>query len=213
MGTVITADALHNHASYLDERGAHCLAAVKKNHPALHGRVRRLPWHDIHLDHLERTRAHHRDEIRRLKTAVFAHLDYPHARQALRVVRWSRELGSSKLTIERTYLVTSLLPGAATGAELAAWIRGHWKIENQLHHVRDRTFREDASKLHPGTCSASWPACAISPSASTARTATPTSLPPSAALAGITSDPSPPSDWHDEPGQKITSQGPCRPGW
>ncbi|MER5991542.1 hypothetical protein [Streptomyces viridosporus] len=39
MGTVITADALHNHASYLDERGAHCLAAVKKNHPALHGRI------------------------------------------------------------------------------------------------------------------------------------------------------------------------------
>ncbi|WP_247697550.1 hypothetical protein [Streptomyces sp. b94] len=68
-----------------------------------------------------------RPEIRRLKTAAFAHLDHPHARQALQVVRWRRDLGMGKLTIERIYLVTSLPPGAATGTELAAWIRGHWR--------------------------------------------------------------------------------------
>lgn len=149
-GAVITADALHtqhNHASYLHERGAHYLAVVKKNHPQLHQKVRRLPWRDIQLDHYERARAHHREEIRRLKTATFAHLDYPHARQALQVVRWRRDLGTGKLTIERIHLVTSLPPGAATGSELAAWIRGHWRIENQLHHVRDRTFHEDDSKI------------------------------------------------------------------
>ncbi|ODA69189.1 Transposase DDE domain protein [Streptomyces sp. AVP053U2] len=147
---VITADALHtqhDHAVYLHERGAHYLAVVKRNHPGLHEQVRRLPWRDIRLDHIERTRAHHREEIRRLKTAAFAHLDHPHARQALQVVRWRRDLGSGKLTIERIYLVTSLPPGAADGSELAAWIRGHWLIENQLHHVRDRTFHEDASKI------------------------------------------------------------------
>ncbi|WP_238698187.1 hypothetical protein [Streptomyces sp. E5N91] len=63
-------------------------------------------------------------------------------------LRWN--LGTGKLTIERIYLVTSLPPGTATGSELAAWIRGHWLMENQLHHVRDRTFREDASKIR--TC-------------------------------------------------------------
>ncbi|MER5556146.1 hypothetical protein ABT001_31520 [Streptomyces sp. NPDC002793] len=51
------------------------------------------------------------------------------------------------MTNERIYLVTSLPPGAAEGSELAAWIRGQWRIENQLHHVRDRTFHEDASKV------------------------------------------------------------------
>ncbi|WP_436850329.1 ISAs1 family transposase [Streptomyces massasporeus] len=125
-GAVITADALHtqhDHAAYLHERGAHYLAVVKRNHPALHESVRRLPWHDVRLDHYERGRPHHRVEIRRLKTAVFAHLAYPHARQALQVVRWRRDLGTGKLTIERIYLVTSLPPGAATGSELAAWIR------------------------------------------------------------------------------------------
>ncbi|MER5375984.1 hypothetical protein [Streptomyces sp. NPDC002553] len=80
----------------------------------------------------------------------FAHLDYPDARQALQVVRWRKDFTSGKLTIERVYLITSLPPGAATGPQLAAWIRGHWKIEDLLHHVRDRTFREDDSKIHVG---------------------------------------------------------------
>lgn len=146
---VITADALHTqhgHGTCLRSRGAHYIAVVKKNHPGLFGRVRVLPWREITLDHYERTRAHHRDEIRRLKTVAFAHLDYPDARQALHVVRWRRDRGSGKLTIERVYLITSLPPGAATGAQLASWIRGRWDIENLLHHVRDRTFREDDSK-------------------------------------------------------------------
>ncbi|MGW2900905.1 ISAs1 family transposase [Streptomyces sp. NPDC001212] len=152
-GTVITADALHTqhaHGTYLRERGAHYIAQVKANHPGLFDRIRRLPWHEITLDHYDRTRAHHRLEIRRLKTAAFAHLDYPDARQALQVVRWRKDFTSGKLTIERVYLITSLPPGAATGAQLAAWIRGHWKIENLLHHVRDRTFQEDDSKIRTG---------------------------------------------------------------
>ncbi|MER7694835.1 ISAs1 family transposase [Streptomyces sp. NPDC097610] len=151
--TLITADALHTqhaHGAYLRERGAHYLAVVKKNHPGLHDRVSRLPWHDIALDHYDRTRAHHRDEIRRLKTAMFGHIDYPGARQALQVVRWRREKTKDKLTIERVYLITSLHPGEATGAQLASWIRGHWGIENLLHHVRDRTYREDESKIRTG---------------------------------------------------------------
>ncbi|MFD7711056.1 hypothetical protein [Streptomyces sp. NPDC059786] len=37
-----------------------------------------------------------------------------------------------------------------TGTQLAVWIKGHWKIENLLHHVRDRTFREDDSTIHVG---------------------------------------------------------------
>ncbi|MET8249398.1 ISAs1 family transposase [Streptomyces sp. NPDC005202] len=152
-GTVITADALHTqhaHGTYLRDRGAHYIAQVKANHPGLFDRVRHLPWREITLDHHDRTRAHHRLEIRRLKTSAFAHLDYPDARQALQVVRWRKDFTTGKLTIERAYLITSLPPGAASGAQLADWIRGHWKIENLLHHVRDRTFREDDSKIYVG---------------------------------------------------------------
>ncbi|MGW5114017.1 hypothetical protein ACWEQ8_00965 [Streptomyces noursei] len=84
------------------------------------------------VDHYERGRGHHRDETRRLKTASFAHLDHRHARQARQVVRWRRDLGKDQLTNERIHLVTNLPPDAATGSRLAAWARGHWRIENQL---------------------------------------------------------------------------------
>ncbi|MFF4829957.1 ISAs1 family transposase [Streptomyces sp. NPDC001312] len=151
--TVLTGDALHTqhgHGAYLRKRGAHYLAIVKKNHPGLYAQVKKLPWADIPLDHHTRDKAHHRDEIRRLKVAAFRHLGYPGARQAIQIVRRRRELSTGRLTIERVYLITSLDVFDATPAELAAWIRGHWGIENLLHHVRDRTFREDDSKIRTG---------------------------------------------------------------
>lgn len=150
---VLTTDALHTqhgHGTYLTGRGAHYVAVVKKNHPGLYAQVIKLPWKDIPLGHRTRDHAHHRDEIRRLKVAAFAHLDYPGARQAIQVMRWRREMSTGKLTTERVHLITSLSVFDATCTELATWIRGHWGIENLLHHVRDRTFREDDSKVRTG---------------------------------------------------------------
>lgn len=74
--TVITADAAHTqHANgtWLREHNAHCIAAVKANHPGLPSRLKKLPWTDTGLDHDEKTRGHHRIDIRRLKTAAFRH--------------------------------------------------------------------------------------------------------------------------------------------
>ncbi|MBB5799262.1 hypothetical protein AB0E64_15495 [Streptomyces caelestis] len=85
-------------------------------------------------------------------------------------MRRRRDLDTGNLTFERIYLITSLPPGAATGAELAAWIRGHWKIENQLHHAHDTALPAP----HHGLPAQHRLRVA------TARTATPTSLPPSA---------------------------------
>ncbi|WP_326758632.1 ISAs1 family transposase [Streptomyces phaeochromogenes] len=154
LNTVVTTDALHTqhgHGAHLTGCGAHYLAVVKKNHPGLYAQVRELPWRDIPLGHRTRDHAHHRDEIRRLKAAAFSHLDYPGARQAIQVLRWRRDLSTGKLTIERVHLITSLSVFDATSTELATWIRGHWGIENLLHHVRDRTFGEDDSKVRTGT--------------------------------------------------------------
>ncbi|MEE4496413.1 hypothetical protein [Streptomyces sp. BE230] len=68
----------------------------------------------------DRTRAHHRIEIRRLKAAAFDHLDHPDVKQALQIVRWRLDRATGELTIERIHLITSLAPGAATGPELAS---------------------------------------------------------------------------------------------
>jgi hypothetical protein len=34
---------------------------------------------------------------------------------------------------------------------LAGWLQGHWGIENRVHHVRDVTHGEDASRIRTGT--------------------------------------------------------------
>jgi hypothetical protein len=41
--------------------------------------------------------------------------------------------------------------GAASPAQLAGWLRGHWRIENRLHWVRDVTFGEDACTARSGS--------------------------------------------------------------
>ena len=46
------------------------------------------------------------------------------------------------------YLITS--DRNADPATLAAWVRGHWEIENRLHWVRDVTFQEDKSLVRTG---------------------------------------------------------------
>ncbi|MEU7474112.1 transposase [Streptomyces sp. NPDC044984] len=115
--TVVTADAAHTqHANghWLREHGAHYIAAVKGDHPGLLTQLRKLPWHDISLDHKDRTLSRGRLEVRHLKTVAFRHLDHPGAHQALRVMRWRKDLTGKKTMIEQFHFVTSLPPGAAT---------------------------------------------------------------------------------------------------
>lgn len=45
------------------------------------------------------------------------------------------------------YRITSLGPEAADAKRLLALDRGHWGIENGLHHVRDVTLGEDACRV------------------------------------------------------------------
>ncbi|MFE9601385.1 ISAs1 family transposase [Streptomyces hokutonensis] len=53
-----------------------------------------------------------------------------------------------KKTVEVVYLITS--DRGADPATLAAWVRGHWEIENRLHWVRDMTYQEDKSLVRTG---------------------------------------------------------------
>jgi Transposase DDE domain len=52
---------------------------------------------------------------------------------------------------ETVYGITSLTPCQANAADVLAFNRGHWGIENRAHHVRDVTFDEDRSQVRTGS--------------------------------------------------------------
>jgi predicted transposase YbfD/YdcC len=150
-GAVVTADALHAqraHAGFLvEDKNAHYILMVKNNQPSLRRRLARLPWREVPAGHAETGRGHGREEHRVLKvTSVDRGLGFPHAAQAIQVRRRRRKLGTAKWSTETAYAVTSLAAHQATPADLAAWIRGHWRIE-ALHHIRDVTYGEDHSQI------------------------------------------------------------------
>ncbi|WP_274919539.1 ISAs1 family transposase [Streptomyces sp. WZ-12] len=151
--TVVTFDALltqHDHARFLvEEKNAHYIALIKANHPTLHARLKQLPWKEVPLMGYTRATAHGRDEIRRIKAVTVPDLPFPHAAQALQIVRRRRVLSTGKLTLERVYALTDLTMHQATVPHLGEHVREHWGVE-ALHHVRDVTLREDASKIRIG---------------------------------------------------------------
>ena len=152
-GAVITADALHaqrDHATYLARRGAQYLLIVKRNQPGLHAQLAALPWRDVPVAYTKRERGHGRTERRTLKvTSVAKGLAFPHAAQAIQIVRRRKVKG--KWSRETCYAVTSLTVIQASHAQLAAIVRGHWGIEDRLHWVRDMDFDEDRSQIRTAT--------------------------------------------------------------
>jgi predicted transposase YbfD/YdcC len=154
--TVITADALHcqrDHITYLAERGAHWILTVKGNQPSLHNQLAGLPWKQVPDATRTDDRGHGRREIRTLKIlTVSTGIDFPNAAQALRIRRRRRRLDQPKrFTTETVYAITDLRVHQAKPHQLAAWIRGHWSIENSIHWVRDVTYDEDRSQIRTGT--------------------------------------------------------------
>jgi predicted transposase YbfD/YdcC len=150
---VITADALHaqrDHATYLAGRGAHYQLIVKRNQPGLHAQLAALPWRDVPVAYTKQEHGHGRTEWRTLKvTAVARGLAFPHAAQAIQIVRRRKQKG--KWSRETCYAITSLTVTQASHAQLAAIIRGHWGIEDRLHWVRDLDFDEDRSQIRTGS--------------------------------------------------------------
>jgi predicted transposase YbfD/YdcC len=152
---VFVADALHTqagHARQVTAHGAHLMTAVKGNQPTLFARLKCLPWPEIPVGDRIRNRGHGRRETRTVK-AVSPHIPggipFPHAQQAVRITR-SRTT-SAKTTRETVYFIVTLPAEDAPPVDLQDWIRREWLIENQVHHVRDVTFREDSHQARTGT--------------------------------------------------------------
>jgi predicted transposase YbfD/YdcC len=153
-GAVVTFDALHTVRANLNwlatEKKAHYIAVVKQNQPLLHARVRALPWRLVPAGSITRETGHGRTETRTLKAAHVSHLDFPCARQAIKITRRRQETSTGRVSRETVYAVTSLTSAHATAPDLARLVREHWSIEAH-HHIRDTTFSEDAATSRTGS--------------------------------------------------------------
>jgi predicted transposase YbfD/YdcC len=148
-GAVITIDAMHTQhdtAQAILARQADYVMTVKANMPTLYLQLKKLPWAAV--PSVSAVSTDHGRRARRTIKAVLAPswIEFEGAAQVAQLRRTVTRNG--KKTVEVVYLITS--DRRASPETLAAWIRGHWHIENKLHWVRDVTYQEDKSLVRTG---------------------------------------------------------------
>ena len=148
---VVTVDAMHTQtdtAQQITTAGGDYVFTVKANQPKLFRACKNLPWKDV-PHHTTTSHGHGRRTTRTIKvTTAPVWVEFTGATQIAQLRRTVTRNG--KKTIEVVYLITSADHQAAPPATLAAWVRGHWGIENRLHWVRDVTYDEDRSQVRTG---------------------------------------------------------------
>lgn len=163
-GRVITMDALLTQrtlAHQICRQGGDYLMVVKDNQPALLAAITTLfaspSWLvdeygcEVWQAHSSE-KNHGRLETRTLRasTTLNAYLDWPGLGQVLARTCRRVDLATGAVSEDTSYAVTSLPPQRGTPAALARLWRGHWTIENRVHHVRDVSFGEDAIRAWVG---------------------------------------------------------------
>jgi len=156
-GATVTADANSCTAGFsgaVREAGAHYVLALKGNRGVLHRQVQKVfakaaegGWCGVKR-HETRDRGHGRNECRIVRALPLETLppsvatSWTDLKTAVLVERIRLD---KNLTVARAYFVTS---HRADPKLLSAKIRGHWSIENQLHHCLDVSFAEDRRSIH-----------------------------------------------------------------
>ena len=127
---------------------------VKDNQPRLHDALVALGAARPAIDHLDTVdrHAHGREEHRRVEVfEVDGRLDRdwrPWIACAARVTRltWRKDTRTG-LWARGEEVALYACQVRLDAATFGRAVRAHWGIENRDHHVRDRTLREDASRI------------------------------------------------------------------
>jgi len=153
-GATITADAASCTAEVtqtIRDGGGHYLLATKANQPCLLEHVQRRfaeAGADEATDkNVTDNKAHGRLERRIAHVLPIgklpANVSAPWA-DMKSIVRVDRIRVTNNVSLARAYYISSHSPKSKG---LAARIRDHWKVENQLHHILDVSFGDDRRKI------------------------------------------------------------------
>jgi len=156
-GRVVTSDALHTHADFMQithDQHAYSVYTVKLNQPTLYANLATY-FADPEAvcqqaDTWDRRRGRVEHRVIRVSTEMNGYLaaDWPLVAQVAQLTRTVTCKGQT--STEVVYLITDLCPKQAAPLRLLSLIRGHWRIENRSHYVRDVSFQEDRSRLRSG---------------------------------------------------------------
>jgi len=165
-GRVLTmaGHAVRSHATFIcEELLAHFIMIAKGNQKGLFERLDALDWASVPVTHKTSGTGHGRRETRTIQVMdAPADLGFPHAVQAFLIERHTtrkvrrRKKNSRKYTTKevRTAVavpgITSLSAREAAPEHLAAYVRGHWAIENKIHRVGGTLRRSMTSRPRCG---------------------------------------------------------------
>lgn len=157
LGRVVTGDALymqHSCCEQIIQAGADYLFFVKGNQPTLHKEIAHLfaePKASAYMTYAKQADQHaDRTEVRQVWVSsemgsyLQEELNGAGAQQVLKIRR--QVIQKESTFQEERYALTSLSCKKASASDLLRLVRGHWRIENRLHYVRDVTLGEDANQ-------------------------------------------------------------------
>ncbi len=155
-GKTITTDALLTQrklAEYLLDHDAHYVFTVKDNPPTLLADIRLIFADRGQPDFREPpTLAHGRIEQRAIwtSTRLNDYLTFPGVSQVFVIERHTVAKKTGKTSTETVYGITSHQRDTADAAQILAFNRGHWTIENGCHYILDWNWDEDRCTLRTG---------------------------------------------------------------
>lgn len=158
-GRVITLDSLHSTFESVDlilAADADYMLTLKDNTSVQLKQAQKMKWHSSKVRRYSEdlTNDHGRLEQRHIQALEIDNptwFDFKQVKQVFRIER-DREVlkEEDSASTEIAYGITSVGAERADAQQLLEWNRGHWAVENSNHHIRDRTFLEDASLIRTG---------------------------------------------------------------
>ena len=167
-GATVTADAMGCQRAVAERvvaGGGDYVLALKENQPTLHAKVKAMLDEAVLLGFAgvshgrfdsaddghgrpETRRVWVTDEVRRVQDRLDE--PWPHLGSVALVESVRQDLGdpTGKVTVERRYFLSSR--AGTDAAAMAAAVRGHWSVENNLHWQLDVSFREDECRIRVG---------------------------------------------------------------